>query len=135
MAVKKPETKKAATTDKLAKSTPKQTEALTTQSMQDMFEQNAGAGMENVSQKDLAIPRISIIQSNSPHVKKGEGKYIKGAEEGDFLDSVANAIFAKGDEGFVFVPCSYRRANIEWIPRKKGGGFVADHGADDNIFH
>lgn len=98
-----------------------------------MFEQHAGAGLENVTAKDIAIPRISIIQSNSPQVKKADGKFIKGAEEGDFLDSVQNTVCAKGDEGFLFIPCSYRRANIEWIPREKGGGFVADHGADDAI--
>jgi hypothetical protein len=66
-------------------------------------------------------------------VKKSEGAYVKGAEEGDFFDNVTNSVYAKGEDGFLFIPVSYRRANIEWIPKKEGGGFVADHGADDAI--
>lgn len=98
-----------------------------------VLEEDAGAGSENLERQDLAIPRISIIQSNSPQVKKAEGKFIKGAEEGDFLDTVTNEVFAKGDVGLLFIPAFYRRTDIEWIPRKKGGGFVADHGGNSDI--
>jgi hypothetical protein len=91
------------------------------------------AGNQDFGREDLAIPRISIIQSNSPQVKKAEGKFIKGAEEGDFLETVTNEIFAKGDEGFLFIPAAYRRTDIEWIPRKAGGGFVQDHGNNSGI--
>jgi hypothetical protein len=98
-----------------------------------IVEQDEGVGQENMSAKDMAIPRISVLQSGSPQVKKSEGKYVKGAEEGDFFDNVTNSVYAKGEDGFLFVPVAYRRANIEWVPKDDGGGFVADHGADDSI--
>lgn len=91
------------------------------------------AGNQDFGREDLAIPRISIIQSNSPQVKKAEGKFIKGSEEGDFLETVTNEVFAKGDDGFLFIPSAYRRTDIEWIPRKSGGGFVQDHGNNSGI--
>lgn len=97
-----------------------------------MFEEDAQQG-NDFERDDLAIPRISIIQSNSPQVKKAEGKYIKGAEEGDFLETVGNEVFVKGEAGFLFIPVSYRRTEIEWITRKNGGGFVQDHGTNSGI--
>lgn len=106
---------------------------MSVEELENLIHQDQGAGQENMSAKDMSIPRISLLQSGSPQVKKSEGAYIKGAEEGDFFDNVTNTIFAKGDEGFLFIPVSYRRANIEWIPKDDGGGFVADHGADDSI--
>jgi hypothetical protein len=93
----------------------------------------AGIGSENVQRDDLAIPRIAILQSNSPQVKKGDPKKIAGAEEGDFLDNVQQLVLAKGEAGFLFIPAAYRRSNLEWVPQSKGGGFVADHGRDDSI--
>jgi hypothetical protein len=83
------------------------------------------------SREDLAIPRITILQSGSPQLKKSEGQYIKGAEEGDFFDSISNSIMAKGEEGFIFIPVSFRVAFIEWKPDR--GGFVADHGDNAEV--
>lgn len=95
---------------------------------------DAGAGIESMGREDLTIPRISILQSGSPQVKKSEkDKYISGAEEGDLYDNIANEVIAKGENGILVVPCAYRRAHIEWVPRDAGGGFVHDHGADSSI--
>ena len=110
----------------------KQTEVALKQTVAAMIEEDAGVG-NDFERADLAIPRISIIQSNSPQVKKAEGKFIKGAEEGDFLDTVTNEVFAKGEDGFKFIIVAYRRTDIEWITRKNGGGFVADHGINSGI--
>jgi hypothetical protein len=119
---------KAKVTDKL---TTKKT--LTKEQVEALLVADEGAGSENIGAKDMAIPRISILQKGSPQCDKAEGAYIKGAEPGDFYDNVANKVFAKGEEGFLLVPVSYRRANLEWITKKQGGGFVADHGSDDSI--
>lgn len=94
-------------------------------------EQDAGAGQESMDRKDFMIPRLSILQSGSPQVKKAEqDKYIKGAEEGMICDVLNSRIFS-GEQGVLVIPCSYRRTNIEWKPNR--GGFVADHGADDKL--
>ncbi len=86
-----------------------------------------GTGLEDTSSEDFAIPFIRILQSGSPQVKKSEGKYIKGAEEGDILNTVTNDL-VKGDDGIIVVPVYYQKKYIEWKPRDSGGGLVnADH--------
>jgi hypothetical protein len=122
-----------ATTEKKDALVRQQPGALATADVNSLVLQDAGAGLEGMTAQDLQIPRISILQANSPQVKKSDGKYVKGAEEGDFFDNVANAVYAKGDAGFLFIPVARRRANIEWIPKDAGGGFIADHGANDAI--
>jgi hypothetical protein len=128
-----PAKKPATTTGKKDALEVRKPAALATANASDLLLQDAGAGLEDMSAQDLQIPRISILQANSPQVKKSDGKYVKGAEEGDFFDNVANAVYAKGDKGFLFIPVARRRANIEWIPKDAGGGFIADHGANDAI--
>ena len=44
--------------------------------------EDAGTASENMTADDMLIPRLRILQSGSPQVKKSEGAYIKGAEEG-----------------------------------------------------
>lgn len=97
-----------------------------------MLAQDAGAGQETMSSKDYAIPRLQILQSLSPQIKKAEPAYIKGAEEGMIVDPLNARIFS-GEKGIQVVPINYRRAYIEWKDRKSGGGFVKDHGSDDSI--
>jgi hypothetical protein len=101
--------------------------------MNDLLLADQGSGQENIGANDLTIPRISILQANSPQVKKSDGAYVKGAEEGDFFDNVTGTVYAKGEEGFKFIPVYYKRENIEWVPKDDGGGFVKSWGADDSI--
>jgi hypothetical protein len=107
-------------------------EALANANLLDMVMQDEGAGSEDVTTKDLSIPRITILQSGSPQVKKREATYVDGAEEGMIIDSVSLDLF-DGEAGITIIPCAYRRTNLEWIPREKGGGLAGDHGSDDAI--
>lgn len=93
---------------------------------------DAGVGQEQMGAKDLSIPRISILQDLSPQVKKTEPEFIKGSEAGMICDIVNAKVFS-GETGVSIIPVHYRRTNLEWRPRKDGGGFVADHGSDDKI--
>ena len=97
-----------------------------------MLAEDAGAGTESMTRDDLAIPRISILQQLSPQLQKRDDAYVEGAEAGFFFDNINNSV-VDGEKGIVVIPVSYRRANIEWKPRKQGGGFVHDHGIDDSI--
>ena len=86
-----------------------------------------GTGLEDASAEDYAIPFLRILQGGSPQVKKSEGKYIQGSEEGDIFNTVSSEI-VKSDKGIIVVPCYYQKKYIEWISRDtKGGGFVAAH--------
>ena len=76
--------------------------------------------------EDLTIPRLVILQSNSPQVDKNEGAYVEGAEAGMIYDTVSGTLFS-GEDGIVILPIHYRHSYVEWIPRTSGGGFVADY--------
>ena len=91
--------------------------------------EDAGAGQENMSQEDMMIPRLSILQDGSAQVKKRDGAYVEGAEVGMILDNVAK-VALDGEKGIEVIPISYRRAHIEW--KKDRGGLVADHGSDSS---
>lgn len=93
---------------------------------------DAGAGFEDTSTESFAIPFLSILQSGSPQVKKSDGAYIKGAEEGMLFNSVTNEVYS-GDEGVEIIPCHYTQRFIEWKLREDGGGFVGEHLPTDPI--
>ena len=98
----------------------------------DLIYADIGSGLENMTADDFAIPRLAILQSNSPQVdKRGEG-YIEGAEPSMIIENVSNGTF-DGEKGIVVVPISYRRTIIEWGLRENGGGFVADHGYNPSL--
>ena len=89
----------------------------------DLIVKNAGKGLQNVSNDDITIPRLAIIQSGSPQRKKKDEKYIEGAEEGMIFNTVTNEVYEKIE----VIPCGYRKTYVEWVPRDKGGGLVAVH--------
>ena len=91
----------------------------------DLIVKAAGRGLENVSNDDITIPRLAIVQSGSPQRKKKDEKYIEGAEEGHIFNTVTNQLYDV--EGITVVPCGYRKSYVEWVPRESGGGLVAIH--------
>jgi hypothetical protein len=98
--------------------------ALTTGAPSDLdalFLQHAGRGL-NFETRDLQIPRIALLQDNSPQVKKGTMTYIQGAEAGMLMDTVKEGPDALMTEAFI-VPVFYKRRFVAWKPRdEKGGG-------------
>lgn len=89
-----------------------------------------GTGLEDTDSGDYAIPFIRVLQSNSPQLKKSDGKYIEGASQGMMFNTVTNEIY-DGDEGILVIPCAYTKKYIEWVPRTAGGGIVnSDHHPD-----
>lgn len=96
----------------------------------ELLVQDAGAGQENMTSEELAIPRLAILQSNSPQVEKRSEQHIDGAESSMIMENVSSELF-DGEQGIVVVPISFRRTVIEWRLRENnGGGFVADIGLD-----
>jgi hypothetical protein len=89
------------------------------------FRADAHKGMEAMGSADFAIPRIQVLQDLSPQVQKRDAKYIEGAEAGDICDVVGQVLYS-GDEGIHVVAVAGRISYVEWVPRTKGGGFVAD---------
>lgn len=88
----------------------------------------ADAASESFDREDIAIPRLVILQSNSPQVLKRESTYVENAEPGMIYDTVSGELW-DGEEGIVILPVFFRHTYIEWVTRENGGGFVADHGS------
>ena len=92
--------------------------------------QDAGSASENMSQDDIMIPRLNILQAQSPKAMKADPAYVNGAEAGYIRDTVSNDVI-DGEKGITVVPISYRRTHLEWKPDR--GGLVKDHGNDPFI--
>jgi hypothetical protein len=92
------------------------------------YEEDEGAGLENLTTKDISIPFIAILQQLSPQLKKGPSK-IDGAEEGNIYNPVTQEVI--GDEGIEVIPCAYQKKWVEWKPREVGGGVVHHHDSDE----
>ena len=94
--------------------------------MLSLFEDNAGAGIGEITADDLATPRIVLIQPGSPQIKKSSEKYLSDASVGDLLFTSTNTVI-DGQEGVRFLPVHFDRNYVEWRLREDGGGFVAVH--------
>jgi len=81
---------------------------------------DAGGGFEDITNKDLAIPFLNILQSNSPQVVDEEPS---GSKPGMIFNTVTGDL-ATGDDGVIFLPCHTEAQFVEWVPRDDGGGYV-----------
>jgi hypothetical protein len=104
--------------------------AMTTATDND-FSGFAGEGFEGATKDDLAIPFLTILQSNSPQVKRSEGEYIEGAAEGMLFNSVTKELYDPVKTPLYIIPCAYERYFIEWRIRENGGGFKGQHSVEE----
>lgn len=86
------------------------------------LESKAGQGMEQVKMADVLMPRVSILQSLSPQLKRSKPEFIEGAQEGQIYNAQTNQL----SDSIRVIPCAYIRHHLEWKPNR--GGLVADHG-------
>ncbi|PHR58729.1 MAG: hypothetical protein COA47_10000 [Robiginitomaculum sp.] len=90
------------------------------------MEADAGSGFENVDADTFIVPRISIIQSNSPQVKDSKPEYNAEAREGMLLNTATQELY-DGNAGIGIIVCTFKRAFLEWMPRETGGGLAGVH--------
>jgi hypothetical protein len=81
-----------------------------------MFEQDAGAGMENMGLEDMALPFLKILSGLDPILDTRED-----ARKGDIYNTVTSTVY-KGKDGIRVIPCAYQRRFIQWAPRGSGSG-------------
>lgn len=93
------------------------------------FDAFAGAGMENVTSKDILIPRLGIIQGLSPQVTQGKPEFDPNARTGHVYDLGLQEGFP---DGITFIPVYYAKAYLEWAPRNTGKGLQNIH-PDESI--
>ena len=86
-----------------------------------MFEEDAGKGLGNINQQDLALPFLKVLVQSSPQVNKREGKYVEGAEPGMIFNSVTGDLY-DGVKGIDVIPAFYKLEYVEWKDRGEGLG-------------
>lgn len=94
--------------------------------------QDAKLGGE-IGMKDIAVPFLYVLQTNSPQANGDHAKYVRGATAGMIYLSVIEKAFEGREKGILIVPCHYQRNLTEWKPRESGGGIVKVHEADSAI--
>ena len=98
-----------------------------------IFEADAGAGSQNITQEDLALPFLKVLSQLSPEVNKQNAKFINGAEPGMIVNSVTKELY-DGAKGINVIPVHYERQYVEWQDRgQTGNAPVAIHSADSDI--
>ena len=52
-----------------------------------VFEADAGQGIANIKQEDLALPFLKVLGQLSPEVNTRDAKYVKGAQPGMIINT------------------------------------------------
>lgn len=94
-------------------------------------EDHAGLGNSRDA-ADNSMPFLSILQKGSPQVNKQDPAYIPKAEAGMLLNTATGQVWS-GEDGVPVVPCGIQKAFVEWVPREKGGGYVATYPHDPGL--
>lgn len=55
--------------------------------------EDAGLGQEDISAKDVRLPRVKLAQSGTPEAKEGTGVTIEGVKEGVYFDSTLRIVY------------------------------------------
>jgi len=98
-----------------------------------IFEADANAGSQNMTQEDLALPFLKVLGQLSPEINKQNAKFINGAEPGMIVNSVTKELY-DGKKGIDVIPVHYERQYVEWQDRGQSGNApVAIHKADSDI--
>ena len=80
------------------------------------MEMDASSGLENISQDDLATPRLKVLMQLSPELEEFEN-----AKAGMIFNTVTNELY-DGSKGIRVLPCAYQRQYVEWADRGQGSG-------------
>jgi hypothetical protein len=90
-----------------------------------MINEDAGKGVSTDAADNL-VPLVYVLQPLSPQVMDGPA-HIEGARAGDIWLKNAPDPIVQGKAGIWFMPCTMYMRWTEWVPRDKGGGFVASY--------
>lgn len=92
------------------------------------FGDDAGAGYENQTNDDVAIPFLNILQGQSPEVLAEDSDLKAG-----MIYNTVTQEAVKGSVGVTIIPVTTEHVFVEWIPRKQGGGVVATHKPESSV--
>jgi hypothetical protein len=90
-----------------------------------ILEQNAGAGLEDISFQDKGTQFIYLLQALSPQLEN-----IDEAKPGMAMNNITNEVYdirKKDGPGLHVIPIGFFKEIIEWGDRSTGGGLIARH--------
>lgn len=97
--------------------------ALISSALADQLASIKGDGFENVTQEDIGLAVINILQSNSPQCDKKDEQYLENVSEGQFFNTSTQEAF----DTLHGIPIGFQKSYVEFVPRSAGGGFVGRH--------
>jgi len=98
-----------------------------------VFEADAGQGIANIKQEDLALPFLKVLGQLSPEVNTRDAKHVKGAQPGMIINTVTAELY-DGEKGIEVLPVYYKRQYIEWQDRGESKGAPVNiYDAGDSI--
>lgn len=92
------------------------------------YGEDAGAGFDNQTSEDIAIPFLEVLQPGSPEV---QGEDAKG-KSGMIINKSTGEVYS-GRDGITFIPAYTQHLLVEWVPRDNGGGLVGQHAIDSDL--
>lgn len=90
------------------------------------YGEDVGAGFENQTEKDQALPIFNVLQANSPVVAENK---IDNARAGMFINTATNKLYKE----LIIVPACTDRVFVRYRKRDLGGGFRGRHAPTDAI--
>ena len=87
-----------------------------------------GSGLENVTSKDILIPRLTILQALSPQIDPQAPEFDEDARAGNIYDVGLQESFGNL---ITIIPVHYAKTWLQWAPRSSGKGLqgIHDNGA------
>lgn len=82
------------------------------------YVEKGNVGLEHLRARDMAWPRLRLIQKTSPEVDTRE------AQPGQVLNDLTKQIVVDVDSELSFVPVLHFLSWIEWAPIEEGGGLL-----------
>lgn len=86
-----------------------------------------GQGSESVTARDMAIPRLKLLQQMNEEVMHGNAKYIEGARAGLILNSVSRELHT----ALFVINLNFAHKVVVWRKRSAGSGMFGTF--DDEI--
>lgn len=96
------------------------------------YAEDAGAGFENQTAADYAIPYIRVLHTQSPEVVAHAEEENSPYRGGMIINSTRQTLYP-GKVGMDFIPVTTEHKFVEFVPRDKGGGFVDQYQIDDPL--
>lgn len=87
------------------------------------FGEDAGQGFENVSNADMILPLLIVVQDNTKSIPKEKAK---GGQ-------IFNTSTQRAADWVEIVPAVTDHCYLEWNPRDAGGGFRGRHALDSAV--